>query len=512
MRRTIFFHESRDALIVNGALIYISFFTEGYGQNLSRKLTSLLYLSGIWAAWRAGVIIEAIEKDVIGTWRKRLGALASVFAIALLAVIATVTQSTSASARYASLVVDGRTGMELHSRHADTKRYPASLTKIMTLYMTFDALKRGKWKMSTRLKVSRRASRQPQTRLGLKPGETITVRQAILALITRSANDVATVIGENLAGTELRFARQMTSKARSLGMKRTTFRNASGLPNRGQLSTARDMVKLAVAIRRDFPRYYPMFRTTKFRFKGRVFKNHNKLLGRYVGTEGIKTGYTNASGYNLVASVRRDGKHLIGVVFGGKTGARRDRHMIRLLDRGFAKMTRIAKTPKPPLPLPRPTANMVLLAGAAPDDVKGMNKSASGTNGAGAGAGGAIGETAAVSTGPMAIPTEFFERAEIAAVAPPIPRHWGIQVGAYSNDEPAKAIIETARDHLGPALRHGRERVERVHRRHGTIYRARIMGLREVEARDACAILVTKHLPCVPVPGDVDVASVPLDN
>lgn len=440
----------------------------------------------------------------IGNFVKERGSAGSGFAGTLLVCLflvatALALQISPASARYASLVVDGRTGAELYSRHADTKRYPASLTKIMTLYMTFDALKRGKWKLSTRLKVSRRASRQPQTRLGLKPGETITVRHAILALITRSANDVATVVGENLAGTELKFAALMTRQARDLGMKSTTFRNASGLPNRGQLSTARDMVKLAVAIRRDFPRYYPYFRTKEFRYKGRVFKNHNTLLGRYVGTEGIKTGYTNASGYNLVASVRREGKHLIGVVFGGKTGARRDRHMIRLLDRGFAKMTRIAEMPKPPLPMPRPAPEALFVAEAPSSNLESEAEDASAT-------------VEAAASAPIAIPTEFFERDEIASVEPPVLRHWGIQVGAYSNDAPAKAIIATARDHLGPALRHGRERVERVHRRHGTIYRARIMGLREVEARDACAILVTKHLPCVPVPGDVDVALAPIED
>lgn len=445
------------------------------------------------------MIVGALGKFVKGLGCIRARVARTALVCGLLVIAALMAQTSPAAARYASLVVDGSTGMELYSRHADTERYPASLTKIMTLYMTFDALKRGKWKLSTRLKVSRRASRQPQTRLGLKPGETITVRQAILALITRSANDVATVIGENLSGTELNFARAMTARAHALGMTSTTFKNASGLPNPKQLSTARDMVKLAVAIRRDFPRYYPYFGTKKFRYKGRVFENHNKLLGRYVGTEGIKTGYTNASGYNLVASVRREGKHLIGVVFGGKTGARRDRHMIRLLDRGFDKMTRIANTPRPPLPMPRPTPEALLLAEAPPSDAEEVALAAPASDGL-------------PPQGPTAIPREFFERSEIAEVAPPIPRHWGIQVGAYSNDGPAKAIIATARDHLGPALGHGSERVERVHRRHGTIYRARIMGLREVEARDACAILLTKHLPCVPVPGDVDVASAPIEE
>lgn len=425
--------------------------------------------------------------------------MAVVLVITLLATL--LGHSTPVWARYASLVVDGESGMELYSRSADTRNYPASLTKIMTLYMAFDALKRGKWTMNTRLKVSRRASRQPQTRLGLKVGQTITVRNAILALVTRSANDVATVVGENMAGTELRFAAIMTKQARKLGMTRTTFRNASGLPDKRQLSTARDMVRLATAIREDFPKYYPYFRTKRFRYKGRVYRNHNKLLGRYAGTEGIKTGYTNASGYNLVASVQRDGKHLIGVVFGGKTGARRDRHMIRLLDRGFSKLTRIAKLPPPPLPRPRPNRQ-------ATDAIQ-LTAAAGRTPGESA-----VETPAAVIEQASATPTSdrrppiFLTNLEDKSVGQGAVRNWGIQVGAYSNSGPAQAVILTARVHLGPAIDHGRERVERVRRRHGIIYRARIMGLREVEARDACAILLTKHLPCVPVPADAEVAEI----
>jgi len=289
----------------------------------------------------------------------------------------------------------------------------------------------------------------------------------------------------------------MTKQARNLGMTRTTFRNASGLPDKRQLSTARDMVRLATAIREDFPKYYPYFRTKKFRYKGRVYRNHNKLLGRYAGTEGIKTGYTNASGYNLVASVQRDGKHLIGVVFGGKTGARRDRHMIRLLDRGFSKLTRIAKLPVPPLPRPRPngqaTAAIQLTATV---DTAPREPAVEGIEQASATAG---------SDGPSPMSVGNLDDKSVAQGAV---RNWGIQVGAYSNSRPAEAVILTARIHLGPAIDHGRERVERVRRRHGVIYRARIMGLREVEARGACAILLTKHLPCVPVPSDVEVAEI----
>ncbi len=372
---------------------------------------------------------------------------------------------TSVSARYASLVVDVNSGNELHARNANIRKFPASLTKIMTLYLVFDALEKGKLHLNSRLKVSRRASKQPRIRLGLKTGETISVRDAILALITRSANDVATVIAENMAGTEFRFASRMTQKARKLGMNRTSFRNASGLPNRRQLSTARDMAKLAIAIRADFPQYYHYFRTKKFRFKGRSYRNHNMLLGRYVGTDGIKTGYTNASGYNLVASVKRQGRHLIGVVFGGRTSMRRDRHMVRLLNRGFTKVKKIKQIVHlPPLPQSRP----VNIGNVKRESNKGANDSAK-----------------------LWIPKS---------------KNWGIQVGAYSNPRPARSIIHTARKHLGLLAATQFDKIERLHRRHGVIYRARVLGFAETEAKNACFILIAKHLPCVPVSIDVDLA------
>ena len=285
-------------------------------------------------------------RHVIDGWGPKLALL--LLALALLF------GPSGAEARYASLVIDARSGAELSARYANTKRYPASLTKIMTLYMVFDALERGTWTMKTRLPISRRASRQPQTNLGLRAGETITVDQAIRALVVRSANDVAAAVGEKMAGTERAFAVRMTRMARKLGMKQTTFRNASGLPNRKQVSTARDMAKLAIAIHADFPQFYHFFDDRRFRFRGRIYRNHNKLLGRYAGTDGIKTGYIGASGFNLLASVKRNGHHLVGVVFGGRTSARRNRHMMELLDKGFRKMVRTPRRPRPALPKPRP--------------------------------------------------------------------------------------------------------------------------------------------------------------
>ena len=246
--------------------------------------------------------------------------------------------------KYASIIMNEKSGKVYHSINADTRNYPASLTKIMTIYMIFEKLKNKKIKMNTKLEVSKRASRQPPSKLGLYPGQKITVKQAILALVTKSANDVATVVAENFEKTEKRFAYKMTRKAKSIGLTRTIFRNASGLPNKGQLSTARDMAKLAVAIRKNFPEFFYFFNKKSFVFNGIEYRNHNNLLGSYFGADGIKTGYTNASGFNLVASVERNGQRIIGVVFGGKTARTRDKHMVKLLNK-FIK-TPVVRTAK----------------------------------------------------------------------------------------------------------------------------------------------------------------------
>ena len=246
--------------------------------------------------------------------------------------------STAWSAKYASVVIDAESGRILDSTNADARRYPASLTKIMTLYMVFDALERKKITLKTKMRASRRAAGATPSKLGLRAGDTITVENAILALVTKSANDVATVVAEHLGGTEIAFARLMNAKALQIGMKRTTFQNASGLPNRHQMSTARDMAVLGMRIRKDFPHYYKYFGRTSFVYKGRTYGNHNKLLKSLPGTDGIKTGYIRDSGFNLVASTVQDGHRLIGVVFGGRTGKSRDEHMKKILNSGFTKV------------------------------------------------------------------------------------------------------------------------------------------------------------------------------
>ncbi|MBL4667430.1 MAG: D-alanyl-D-alanine carboxypeptidase, partial [Sneathiella sp.] len=282
------------------------------------------------------------------------GILAAIFMATFL--LSTLNSSESA-ARYASVVMDSRTGQIIFSRNADKKLYPASLTKIMTLYMTFEALSTGRLTLGQKLKVSARAAGQTPTKLGLKKGSRITVKDAMYGLITKSANDAATVLAEAMAPTEAEFAQKMTIRARKLGMSRTSFRNASGLPNRRQKSTARDMALLGAAMIHDFPQFYQLMSMQSFNYRGKKYKNHNNLLGKYSGADGIKTGYIRASGFNLVASAKRGSNRLIGVVFGGKSAKSRDRHMKKLLDNGFDHMDRIR-----PFVIPTPAQKPVNMA------------------------------------------------------------------------------------------------------------------------------------------------------
>jgi D-alanyl-D-alanine carboxypeptidase len=237
----------------------------------------------------------------------------------------------SYSPQFASIIVDGNSGATLSSNNPDGIRHPASLTKIMTLYLLFERLDSGKMKLDTEMDVSERASEQAPTKLGLRPGQTIRVEDAIKGLVTRSANDAAVVIAEAIAGDEDDFAKLMTRKARALGMTKTVYRNANGLPNDEQVTTARDQATLGRAIQDRFPRYYRYFSTSVFNYRGQSIRNHNRLLGNVEGVDGIKTGYTRASGFNLVTSMRRGNRHLIGVVLGGRSGGSRDAIMRNLL-------------------------------------------------------------------------------------------------------------------------------------------------------------------------------------
>lgn len=372
--------------------------------------------------------------------------------------------SDRASARYASIVVEAKTGRILHATNAETRNYPASLTKIMTLFMTFEALKTGKLKLKQKLKVSRVAEGRSPSKLGLRRGQTITVENAIKALVTKSANDVATVLAEALGGTERKFAVLMTKRARSLGMKDTTFKNASGLPNRGQLSTARDMAILARAVLYGHPRMYSHFSRRSFTYQGRTYKSHNRLMSRYKGMDGIKTGYIRASGFNLVASARRGGKRVIAVVFGGKTSKSRDRHVARLLDRGFASLQTVVASSGKKKNLPV-------------SNVRPKYRS--------------VGKAKKTARTTLRPPVVNPASGQI--------RSWAIQVGAYNRYGPAHLAVTRAARAV-PSLLGNKFRIVRHQskkRRGLQIYKARLLVPSESKARNSCRALKRRKIDCM---------------
>ena len=240
--------------------------------------------------------------------------------------------ATERDPRYAGIVVDAESGAVLHGEHADERRHPASLAKMMTLYLVFEAIESGRLKLDDPLPVSAAASRQPASKLGLKAGSTIVLRDAIAAVAVRSANDVAVVMAEAQAPSEAAFAQRMNAKARALGLSSTHFTNATGLPDPAQITSARNMATLALALQRDFPSRYRIFSTREFRYAGKTYKSTNDLLGNVSGMDGIKTGYIRASGYNLAASVRRGGRRIIIIVMGGPSGAARNAKVAALAD------------------------------------------------------------------------------------------------------------------------------------------------------------------------------------
>jgi D-alanyl-D-alanine carboxypeptidase len=271
--------------------------------------------------------------------RGRRGILAGAAIILTSAAIALGGVAAHANDRHAAFVVDANSGRVLFAQSADEPRYPASLTKIMTLYLVFELMEAGKLDADTPIKISAQAAAVAPSKLDLDPGDTIPLGAAIRVLVTKSANDIAVAVAEHISGTEAAFARLMTAKARQLGMRSTVFRNANGLPDSEQVTTARDMVTLSLAIYDRFPRQAQVFATRRFTYDGTSYRNHNAMLGTFAGMEGIKTGYTRASGFNLTASVRRNGRHVVAAVFGGRTAASRNAEMRTLLTRALSRAT-----------------------------------------------------------------------------------------------------------------------------------------------------------------------------
>ena len=376
-------------------------------------------------------------------------------------------------AKYAHIVVEAKTGRVLHSLNARTKNYPASLTKIMTLFMTFEALKDGTLRLNQKLPVSRVAEGRSPSKLGLRRGEKITVNNAIKALVTKSANDVATVLSEALGATERKFAVMMTKRARALGMKNTTFKNASGLPNRGQLSTAEDMAILARAVLYQHADMYHHFARQTFTYKGRTYRSHNRLMKRYKGMDGIKTGYIRASGFNLVASAKRGGKRVIAVVFGGKTSKRRDRQVARLLDRGFATLNNVVVASGKQKVL---TYNSGRPKNTTKSSVRSKYRS--------------VGK-----------PKKTAARKSSSRLRPASGRiqSWAIQVGAYNRYGPAHLAVNRAARAV-PSLLGNKFRIVRQKskvRRGLQIYKARLLVPSESKARNSCKALKRRKIDCM---------------
>ncbi len=389
--------------------------------------------------------------------------------------------------KHASLVIDADSGNVIYANNANAVRHPASLTKMMTLYLTFEALEKKRLRWDQDLKVSFNASEQAPTNLFLKPGDTISVREAVIGLIVRSANDAAVVLAEAIGGSEDRFARMMTQKARSLGMKNTTFTNASGLPDKRQITTARDMAALALALRKHYPEHYALFKTRAFSFNGRTYESHNRVLSRLVGADGLKTGYTRMSGFNLVTSARRGGHRLIGVVLGGQTAKSRDDQMVTLMDQSFQKVASLGREKNASVQLASlnesPSSEGVEGQGDASDD--------------------------RVSTVRFTPPSQVKELPGSAQSqnAPYSPTQsagsgWGIQVGAFSRVEDAVKAVNRAKQLAPDMLSSATVAITKTKVQEDKLHRARIEALSETQAQSTCKLLIAEQKTCFAYPAD----------
>jgi D-alanyl-D-alanine carboxypeptidase len=403
-----------------------------------------------------------------------------------------------ANPKYASFVIDANTGKTLHSRYADSPRYPASLTKMMTLYMVFEAMEQGKITKNTRVTFSRHAASMQPTKLGVPAGKSVSVEDVILSLVTKSANDAAAAIAEHLGGTESHFAEMMTAKARALGMSKTTFRNASGLPNSRQVTTARDMATLGIALQEHFPRQFKYFSVQSFKFGRTTMRNHNRLLGRVSGVDGIKTGYTRASGFNLVTSVHKNGRSIVAVVMGGRTGASRNAHMQELL---AANVNKGSKRKRGMLVARSGGTNFgnaaVTVAQLDADDiplpVNPLRPSDIGTPVAASTVTAYAAEPAAPRPAPAAAPLDTIKTATTA------PRSgWVIQIASLPSQGEAVDYLRTAQERAGSVLEGLSPFVEEFEKSGILYHRARFSGFSSKSAAwSACSALKKYKYSCL---------------
>jgi D-alanyl-D-alanine carboxypeptidase (penicillin-binding protein 5/6) len=412
--------------------------------------------------------------------------------VALSAAVVLLNSSILACAGSAYLVLDTKTGKILAADNADDLNHPASLTKMMTLYLTFEAIHRGKIGWNTQIPVSRDAAFMRPTKLGLKAGSTVSVRDAVNGMIVKSANDAAAAMGEALGGSEDNFARIMTQKARQLGMSRTVFFNASGLPDPRQLTTARDMSILGVALMNDFPSEYRLFSQPSFVYNGRMVRGHNKLMYRYQGMDGIKTGYTNASGFNIVSAVRLGDRHIVGVVMGGATARSRDNKMAALFDR-YAKNVSSAGVAPPVLtntargkPQPVEVASVTgegdaTVAAPQHDEVAHAIV------------------TATASVVPLDRPAL---QDEMPDATKPVAGGWQLQIAATPTAKAAQALLAEAQSKTGAALANASPYTKVIGEGRRKVYRARFTGFESREAATAACNALKKHdFDCLMLPG-----------
>ncbi|WP_069298923.1 D-alanyl-D-alanine carboxypeptidase family protein [Neptunicoccus sediminis] len=438
-------------------------------------------------------------------------------------IVVTLGANVAQAAPYAAMVVDARTGEVLHARNADARLHPASLTKMMTLYIVFDAVERGVISLDKQITISRHAASEPPSKLGLRAGQKIALRYLIRAAAVKSANDAATALGEAIAGSEAEFAKMMNHTARAIGMKNSTFKNAHGLTQSGHLSTARDMTLLGRRLFYDFPQYYNLFSRKSTHAGIRNVPNTNRrFLSAYKGADGIKTGFTNAAGFNLVASAERGNKRVIATVFGGRTTAWRNARVAELLDMGFqrsknrvavrkppkvdlgvqAKRIRVANSgavkssPRPKLRTAPTTTTTTLMAEAQlkaiEAAVKAANREAQATGVVKTSSSGKLTSIAAAAQAEQ--PLRVVSRVSTAGN-----QYWGVQVGAFSSRHQAeKALLQTALREL-QSLDGSERRIDYATVNGYKKYRARFVGLNQAEANLACARLRARNQPCLPI-------------
>ena len=442
---------------------------------------------------------------------KRFGDFVRLFAIVLL-LAALGSQGAMARPAFSSVVVDARNGAIIGGENMDALRHPASLTKMMTLYILFQELKAGRVKLSTPLRVSVRASRMDPSKLGLRAGTTVTVQEAIYGLVIKSANDAAATVAENIGGTETAFAQRMTRTARAIGMTRTVFRNASGLPNPAQVTTARDMATLGLRLMRDFPQYYPYFRATQFNFRGRIIRTHNPLVGHFAGTDGIKTGYIRDAGFNLVTSTRRGNKRVVGVVLGARSVGARSAYMMTMINRAFpacrdgATVAAMAGSSKGAIN-PISTASATSVAAVQPESqASAVDSDSLAAVAADAATGPVVLDAQitpkkkAVIEGGMVDSSQADGQSDDSLSVASLPANWTVQISDFRKKKDAAQVLQSLKRANAASMKGKDAYTVTTKKGRKTVYQVVIRGYSQKEAKDSCARVAATGMTCAVLP------------